>query len=147
MIRRATLADLDGLKAAALAAYAPYAAQGFAPPAGTETLAQNIADHHVWVAEDRGFVLGGIVLMMQNGTAHIADIAVHPIGKGQGLGRQLIDTATAAANDAGCANIALTTGKNMTDTQAFYARLGWIETARDGDDITFALDLNERTIP
>ncbi len=141
MIRPATLVDADGLKAAVIAAYAPYAAQGIGLPPVAEGLADDIADHQVWVADDRGLILGGVVLVLRRGGAHIANLAVHPIGEGQGLGRKLIDTATTAARDAGCDRVALTTHRDMTGTQAFYARLGWMETGRNGDKITYALDL------
>ncbi len=142
MIRPATLADAGGLKAAVIAAYAPYAAQGLGLPPVAEGLDGDITNHHVWVAEDRGFILGGIVLCITNGAAYLANLAVHPIGEGQGLGRHLIDTATTAAHAAGCTQVTLTTHKDMTGSHAFYARLGWIETGRDGDKITFALDLD-----
>lgn len=141
MIRPATLADVDGLRAAVIAAYAPYAAQGLGLPPVDQGLDQDITDNHVWVAEDRGLILGGIILVMHDTTAHIANLAVHPIGEGQGLGRRLIDTATAAAHDAGCKHVELTTHKDMTGTQAFYARLGWTQTGRDGDKVTLKLDL------
>lgn len=141
MIRLATQNDTDGLKAAIIAAYAPFVAQGVGLPSTVEGLADDIRDHHVWVAEDRGFILGGVVLVLRRGGAHIARLAVHPIGEGQGLGRQLIDTATTAAQLAGCDRVVLTTHKDMTGTQAFYARLGWTKTGQNGDKITFALDL------
>jgi ribosomal protein S18 acetylase RimI-like enzyme len=141
MIRPAILADADGLKSAVVAAYAPFAAQGLGLPPVADGLDDDIRDNHVWVAEDRGLILGGIVLVVQAENAYIANVAVHPIGKGQGLGRKLIDTAVAAAEMAGCTKVALTTHKDMTGTQAFYARLGWVETGRDGNKVTFALDL------
>lgn len=142
MIRPATLADAGGLKAAITAAYAPYAELGLGLPPVAEGLDDDIKNHHVWVAEDRGFILGGIVLCLTEGDAFIANLAVHPIGEGQGLGRHLIDTATTAAQAAGCKQVTLTTHKDMTGSQAFYARLGWIETGQDGDKVTFELDLD-----
>lgn len=141
MIRPATLADLDGLKAAVIAAFAPYAAQGLGLPPLADGLDDDIRNHHVWVADDRGIILGGIVLTIAKGTAHIINLAVHPIGEGQGLGRRLIDIATTAANAAGCSRIMLATHKEMTGSHAFYARLGWFETSRDADNVIFALDL------
>ena len=142
MIRPATLDDAVGLRAAVIAAYAPFVAKGIGLPPFVDGLDDDIRDHHVWVAEDRGLIFGGIVLVMNGKQAHIANLAVHPMGEGQGLGRRLIDTANAAALTAGCTQTDLTTHKDMTETQAFYARLGWVETGCDGDKVTFALDLH-----
>ncbi|MCO4842282.1 MAG: GNAT family N-acetyltransferase [Yoonia sp.] len=141
MIRPATLDDVDGLKAAVIAAYAPYADKGVGLPPVAEGLDDDIRDNYVWVAEDRGLILGGVVLVLRDGVAYVANLAVHPIGEGQGLGRKLIDIATSAANDAGYGHVGLSTHKDMTGTQAFYARLGWTETARQGDKVTFTLEL------
>ena len=142
MIRPATLDDAVGLRAAVIAAYAPFVAKRIGLPPVADGLDDDIRDHQVWVAEDRGLIFGGIVLVMNGKQAHIANLAVHPMGEGQGLGRRLIDTANAAALTAGCTQTDLTTHKDMTETQAFYARLGWVETGRDGDKVTFALDLH-----
>lgn len=145
MIRPATLADIDGLKAAITAAYAPFVTQGVGLPPVDEGLDVDITNNHVWVAEDRGLILGGIVMVLANGAGHIANLAVHPIGEGQGLGRQLIDTATANAQASGCQKMTLFSHKDMTGTLAFYARLGWVETDRVGNKVTFVLDLDEGT--
>lgn len=140
MIRPATLADVDGLREAVMAAYAPSLEQGIGLPPVSEGLEGDIRDHHVWVADDRGIILGGIVLVLED-QALISNLAVHPVGEGQGLGRRLIDTATEPAYAAGYLRVSLTTHAAMTGTQAFYARLGWIETGRIDDKVTFALDL------
>ena len=121
MIRPATLDDAVGLRAAVIAAYAPFVAKGIGLPPFVDGLDDDIRDHHVWVAEDRRLIFGGIVLVMNGKQAHIANLAVHPMGEGQGLGRRLIDTANAAALTAGCTQTDLTTHKDMTETQAFYA--------------------------
>lgn len=141
MIRSATPSDVDGLKAAVIAAYAPFAEQGIGLPPVADGLDDDIKNNQVWVAEDRGIILGGVVLALKTGAAHIVNLAVHPIGEGQGLGRRLIDTATAAAQAAGYSQVVLTTHKDMSGTQAFYERLGWIETERQDDKVTFTLDL------
>lgn len=141
MIRPATPEDVEGLEAAVIAAYAPYAERGLGLPAVAEGLAGDIRENHVWVAEDRGLILGGIVLVLRGGAAHIANLAVHPIGEGQGLGRRLIDMATHAAQEAGHSLVVLSTHKDMSGTQAFYERLGWIETGRSADKVTYSLDL------
>lgn len=141
MIRHATLDDVTGLRAAVIAAYAPFAAQGIGLPPVAEGLDADIRDHLVWVADDRGIILGGIVLAISDGHAHLMNLAVHPDWGGQGLGRELIDTAMNAAIDLGCAEMSLTTHPDMTATISFYAKLGWVETGRDGDKVFMATPL------
>jgi len=141
MIRRATLDDVTGLRAAVIAAYAPFAAQGIGLPPLAEGLDADIRDHLVWVADDRGIILGGIVLAVSDGHAHLVNVAVHPDFAGKGLGRELIDTAQNEAIDLGCTEMSLTTHPDMTATIGFYAKLGWVETGRDADKVFMSTSL------
>lgn len=135
MIRKAAPDDVKGLRAAVLAAYAPFANIGTGLPLVAEALDADIRDHLVWVADDRGIILGGIVLAVSDGHAHLMNLAVHPDWGGQGLGRELIDTAQDAAVALGCTEMFLTTHPQMTATIVFYAKLGWVETGRDADKV------------
>ena len=141
MIRPATLADVDGLKAAIVAAYAPFAEQGIGLPPVAEGLEDDVQNNHVWVADDRGIILGGVVLVLKDGHAHLANLAVHPDWAGQGLGRDLIDTVLHAAKAAGHENIVLTTHVDMAATIAFYAKLGWTELWREDDKVRMTTSL------
>ncbi len=143
MIRRATLDDVAGLRSTMIAAYDPFAQAGISLPPVSEGLDDDIRDHHVWVAVDQGIVVGGIVLVLRDGAAYVANLAVHPDAKGQGLGRKLIETATTAAQSAGYATISLSTHREMLATQTFYTRLGWQRVGQHGDKVTFTFDLTE----
>ena len=136
MIRRAAPADADALRAVVAAAYAPFGHLDLPPVA--EGLAEDIRDHNVWVAEVAGIVRGGIVLIL-GAEAHIANLAVHPDAGGQGIGRALIDTAVKAARAAGHLSVMLATHRDLGQTQAFYRKLGWVETGRDGVKVYLAL--------
>lgn len=138
-IRKADLSDTDALTACLTAAYAPFQDLGLPPV--TEGIADDIRDHNVWVAEVDGRVLGGIVVVL-GGHAHIANLAVHPDAGGQGVGRALIDQAVAAARAAGHAEMQLATHAQMTSTQAFYERLGWVRTGASGNKVYFSLQLH-----
>ena len=144
MIRRATLADVAGLMAVVNAAYAPFAAQGITLPPVADGLDNDIRDNHVWVADVDGRILGGVVLVLGD-HAHLANLAVHPDGAGQGIGQALTETAFQAASDVGFTEIALATHRDMNGTQAFYAKRGWVETGREGTKIYMTYDLNQRT--
>jgi ribosomal protein S18 acetylase RimI-like enzyme len=141
MIRRATLDDVKGLRAAVIAAYAPFADQGIGLPPVAEGLDADIRDHLVWVADDRGIILGGIVLVISDGHAHLANVAVHPDFAGKGLGRELIDTAQSEAMARGCTEMSLTTHPEMTATIGFYEKLGWVVTGRERDKVFMTTQL------
>jgi ribosomal protein S18 acetylase RimI-like enzyme len=138
ILRGATEGDVAGLTECLAAAYAPFHDLGLPPV--TEGIADDIRDHNVWVALVDGVVRGGIVLVL-GPRAHIANLAVHPDAGGLGLGRALIDRATDAAAAAGHQSIELATHIDMTATQAFYRKLGWTETGREGNKVYFALQL------
>ncbi|SFS21896.1 GNAT family N-acetyltransferase [Yoonia litorea] len=138
IIRRASDDDAEALTALITAAYAPYQHLGLPPVA--EGVADDITRHYVWVAEVAGVVRGGIVLIM-SGDAYIANLAVHPDAGGQGIGSALISKACDLARCAGFEEIGLATHVGMTETQAFYRRLGWIETGHEGLRAYFKKDL------
>lgn len=134
IIREAELTDADGLTACIIAAYAPFRALGLPPV--EEGIADDIIRHHVWVAEDRKDILGGVVVML-DGAAHVANLAVDPQFGGLGIGRLLLEQACAVAKVEGFDEIELATHRGMTGTQVFYRRLGWEMTGRDGDKVYF----------
>ena len=138
IIRCASDADAGALTDVITAAYAPYQHLGLPPVA--EGIADDITRHFVWVAEVDGKVRGGIVLIM-SGDAYIANIAVHPDAGGHGIGSALIEKACALAGAEGFEEIGLATHVGMTETQAFYKRLGWIETGHEGLRAYFKKDL------
>jgi ribosomal protein S18 acetylase RimI-like enzyme len=139
ILRRATLDDVDALTVCLVAAYAPFMHLGLPPV--TEGIADDIAQHDVWVAELDGLVVGGIVAAL-GGHAHIMNLAVHPDAGGHGVGRALIDRVIAAAKAAGLAEIHLATHARMTATQAFYHKNGWTQTGQDGNKVYFERQLN-----
>ncbi len=138
-IRRATPEDVAQLTAVIEVAYAPFQALGLPPV--TEGIGDDIRDHNVWVADICGRVQGGIVLVL-NGQAHIANLAVHPDASGHGVGQALITTACDASAAAGHFTIQLATHVEMTTTQAFYRRRGWHETGREANKVYFQKQLN-----
>lgn len=139
-IRCATPDDTTALAACIRAAYAPFLQAGFSLPPVADGIADDIRDHHVWVAEDAQGLIGGAVLALGK-TAHLANLAVDPAAAGQGVGRALIAQTISAARNAGFDRLHLTTHAQMTKTQAFYRRLGWIEAGREGEKVYFYRDL------
>ncbi len=138
ILRRATAKDAAGFTAILEAAYAPFQVLGLPPV--TEGIDNEIRRNNVWVAETDGVIRGGIVLVL--GTrAHIANLAVHPDAGGQGIGKALMDAACDASKAAGHAWVELATHAQMTETQAFYRKLGWKMTGREGYKVYFRKEL------
>lgn len=131
-IRRARPADAAELSTCFRRAYAPYAERLADLPEVAEGLAAEIAQHSVWVAVRGDRLLGGLVLMVEDGRARLANLAVDPQSAGCGLGRRLIETAEQACLAQGLTFLDLTTHVGMPENQSLYRHLGWEETGRSG---------------
>jgi N-acetylglutamate synthase-like GNAT family acetyltransferase len=127
-IRSASASDAAGLTDCIDLAYARYAKLGIKLPRVSDGVAEDIRDHHVWVAEDHGHIVGGLILMISEGSSKLANVAVHPDHGGRGIGGRLIDTAIEASKAAGCHNITLVTHAAMPDNIHLYEHLGWRKT-------------------
>ena len=138
IVRQATQDDVAALSSCLAAAYAPFLDLGLPPV--TDGVAEDIAQHDVWVAIIQDAVVGGVVLGLGN-SAHVINLAVHPVASGQGVGRALLVTARARAVAAGFTTLQLATHVGMNATQAFYLRSGWSETGREGNKVYFECQL------
>ncbi len=61
----------------------------------------------------------------------IANVAVHPQFRGNGLGRGLMEFAEAEAKRKGYSELRLATHLLLTENLSLYSHLGWSETGRD----------------
>ena len=135
-LRRAEHEDAEALSACIEAAYAAYAARIADLPPVSADCAGEIARHQVWLVEIAKEVVGGLVLIPQDGFMLLANVAVHPSQKGAGLGRALLERADAEASAQGYNELRLTTHVDMPETHRFYAHLGWQETGRCGNKVS-----------
>ena len=141
-IRRAEVGDADGLSRCFEAAYAEYAARISDLPPMAENCAEEIADHLVWVAEADGMIIGGLVLIPGDGVMTLANVAVHPTGRGTGIGRRLMAIAETEAKDRGYDQMRLNTHAEMPENVALYARNGWAEVGRQGKTVTMTKEVS-----
>lgn len=86
----------------------------------------------VLVAEMDGRVVGKLELFIGAKTAHghfglIRRFVVHPDFRGQGIGRVLLEAATARARAAGCSFIELSVDVTNPEPHAFYRTQGFVE--------------------
>ena len=139
-IRRARPADADALAACLDAAYAQYVGRLADLPRMSDGCADDIARFDVWVAETAGRVVGGLVLVREDGFMRLANVAVHPDARGGGLGRSLIQLAEAEARALGFLEMRLNTHEAMPENIRLYTGLGWKEVGRQGVTVSMRKD-------
>ena len=134
-IRRAKDGDAEALIRCIDAAYAPYQERLEDLPPVSEGISQDIRTHCVWVAELHGSVVGGLVLILREEFALLANIAVDPSASGLGLGRGLIECAEAESRRLGLREMRLSTHVGMPENVHLYEHLGWRESGRSGSKV------------
>ncbi len=135
LIRLANPSDAGGLAACIDAAYARYGEHIADLPAVSAGIGEDIADNQVWVMQEAGSVVAGLVLVAQPDHLKLANLAVHPAHGGKGIGRQLIALAEQEAVRQGYREMRLVTHVSMPENVALYSHLGWEETARTGNSV------------
>jgi len=114
-----------------IAAYEPFIARIGKPPAPmSDDYARHIAHGGAFVLEDSGRIRGVLILARRPDGMLLNNVAVHPELQGRGHGRALIAHAEAEVRKLGYRQIRLYTHVLMTENQALYRRVGFIETAR-----------------
>lgn len=82
------------------------------------------------VKDDGGRLLGTIVTTsLSRGTAHIAQVVVHPDCRRAGLARRLVDAACGASQAAGHSRVTLLVAESNEPARTLYARLGFAPSA------------------
>ncbi|MDH4873417.1 GNAT family N-acetyltransferase [Pseudomonas sp. BN515] len=134
-IRRATVADADAITALVSEAYSPYIARiGKKPGPMLDDYRQLIADADVYVASLDSVVAGVLVMCKEGDEMLLANVAVLPRFKGQGIGKWLMAFCEELARQAGCAAVRLYTHERMTENIEIYKKLGYLETHRAVED-------------
>lgn len=134
-IRKALPPDLDRIKDCARQAYAPYVPRmGKEPAPMVADFEARIAADSLHVLELDGEVAGFIVLYPRGDHLHVENVAVFPGGQGKGLGRALMRFAEEEAGRLGLSAVELYTNVKMTENQAFYPALGYVEIDRREED-------------
>lgn len=140
--------SIEQLTALLHQAYASLAAKGWnftAVDQSVEVTRERVSAGQAFVAERQGELVGTVAisppkpaegrylkdavpaLYTEPGTAILAQLAVHPELRGQGLGEQLMDAAEAWAAGQGYARIALDTAAPAEHLQRRYARRGYVQ--------------------
>ena len=134
-LRRANVGDADALSECIAAAYSIYATTVTDLHAVSEGISDDIKNHSVWVAEIDQNIVGGIIVIPQEGNLLVTNIAVHPECSGLGLGRALMELAEAECLKSGTHELRLSTHVDMPENVRLYIHLGWEETGRTGNKV------------
>ena len=130
-IRPAIIADASSVSACVCAAYEHYIERIGKPPGPMlEDYAQVIQQRQVMVAENGGNVVGILVLGKMDEGFKLINIAVDPSFQRQGVGKALLQFAEAEARRLGHETILLSTNEKMTENQALYSKIGYVEYDR-----------------
>jgi ribosomal protein S18 acetylase RimI-like enzyme len=92
--------------------------------------AEFVGEWEVTVAESDGVIVGLVAVGETEEGFAVENVAVDPDHQGRGLGRTLLELAEAEARRAGHDSIYLFTHEKMTENQALYARIGYVEYDR-----------------
>jgi len=95
-----------------------------------EDYAKVIQRHDVFVLNVSEKIIGVLVLIKQERSILLTNVAVHPDHQGQGFGRKLIAIAEEKARNVGFDAVTLYTNEQMTENIELYKKLGFEETER-----------------
>ena|SRR6476646_10226925 len=150
-IRRATAADLPGIRQLIINAYQKYVERIGRPPAPmTADYAAALEHSRVWVLEADDVIVGALVTEHRADHLLLETIAVAPGAQGSGYGRLLLDRADSDAVELGFDEVRLYTNEAMTENLTFYPRHGYRETGRATEDgfhrVYFSKTVRDNTV-
>jgi ribosomal protein S18 acetylase RimI-like enzyme len=132
-LRCATADDLPAIRAVINAAYARYLTRMDKPPAPMfRDYGPSVEAGTTWVTGSP--VTAVLTLYPREDHLYVENIAVDPSAQGRGLGRALMEFAEQEAARRRLTRMALVTHEAMTENQAIYARLGYVEIERRAED-------------
>ena len=131
-LRRATDADVDGIRRLVDAAYEGYRPLlGRTPMPMLTDFAVAVREHEVWVLAVDERLVAVIELITRDDHLWIDNVAVHPSEQGRGHGRRLLAFAEVEARRLGTPEIGLLTNEHYHANIAMYERYGYRETRRE----------------
>lgn len=136
MIRQADANDENAVRACAEQAYLQYVPLiGRKPAPMLADFKTQIASGHVYLCTgERGELRGFIVFYPVDRHMFLENVAVSEAGRGQGIGKSLVQFCEAEAMRLGLGSVHLYTNEKMTDNLSIYPRLGYVEVQRRSED-------------
>ncbi len=134
-IRLAIMSDCAMIKECAEQAYAVYVDRiGKKPAPMTADFASSIKKREVVVLEHDNAILGYAVYYSVSDSLFLENIALRPLGQGQGFGSRLLAHIHQAAVTFGYTAVDLYTNELMTENLRWYAAHGYREIERRYED-------------
>jgi len=134
LVRPARVEDAEPMRRVVRDAYAHYVPRiGGEPAPMTADYDQVMARGQAWVAEQRGQLVGLLVLVSADDHLLLENIAVAPNRQGSGIGALLLNKAEEQAHASGLP-VRLYTNQTMTENLTYYTRHGYHETHRTTQD-------------
>lgn len=122
----AALAAIERAAARLLAGHAPPSV--LAETTDEAELRSALSDGRLWVARDGDAAVGfALVELLSPRRAHLEEVDVLPSHGRRGLGAALVRAVCAWAERRGCAEVTLTTFRDVPWNMPFYTRLGFVE--------------------
>ena len=119
VLRQASDADIDAISRIERLAFSdPWSSASFAGMVNAPRVRMN-------VAEDRGAIVGYSVLLLAGMDADLANLAVDPVARGKGVGRQLLDGAMSAARAAEVRHVYLEVRESNARAITLYESAGF----------------------
>lgn len=137
----ATLQDVTEITECVAQAYAKARETISDLPDVTEGIDRDISENHVLLARIHGVMAGVVIYVRQGESIKVINLAVSPVAQGQGIAAQLLHRVEEDARAAKCSHLVLRTHRQMHDTRAIYAHLGWVETEISGNSVALSKDL------
>jgi len=133
-VRIAGPTDAAGVRSCVVAAFEHYVERIGKPPAPMLLdFGAEIRAGHVWLVSTDEGVVGALVQYETSLGFYIDTVAVVPSSQGTGVGRALLEFAEKEALRRGYQSVYLCTNSKMTENQAFYPRIGYIEYERKNE--------------
>ena len=130
LLRPARPDDAEAIASVVALAYTPYIERiGRKPGPMLQDYSKVVAERQVTVAEREGKIVGVLVLMTTSEGFLLDNVAVHPEHRG-GIGKALLQYAESECRRQGFPSIYLYTHQKMTENQALYSRIGYVEYDR-----------------
>jgi GNAT superfamily N-acetyltransferase len=134
-LRPAVPADVDVIRAVAVAAYEGYVSRiGQMPAPMIADYDRSVRDGNVWSVVEGTEVAGFTVLIVAQDHLLLENVAVLPSKQGRGIGTLLLDLAEQQARLHGLREVRLYTNEAMTENLAYYPSRGYVETHRAQQD-------------
>ena len=101
-----------------------------------EYVLDNRARGQIWLAERGDWLVGCSAIALREGNrGQLRWVVVDPSERGQGIGKQLVQSALDYCREKTCESIILETTDGLPESQTLYEKLGFVVTSNNIEDL------------